>query len=121
MHVKPGFWPIVLAVFLGACSSAGSSNSAAARSDQLYAGWYMQHAGHGQFTPCGQQTALPVSPSPDLLAQAKAFGLEDDMPVYARLRGELRDAGFVVSAVEQFGSPRPVRDCPLEGVVTHST
>jgi len=85
--------------------------------DQAYAGWYMQHAGQGTFQPCGQSQPLQVSASADLPARAKTFGLDEDTPVYVRVTGSVSGSEIAVSRVDQFGSPTPVRNCAMNGVV----
>lgn len=88
--------------------------------EEALAGWYWQHGEQELLQPCGQSQPLTVARSPALRERALAFGLEPDMPVYVRVRGTLSPAsnGLAVAQVEQFGSPDPVRDCPLTGVVT---
>ena len=80
-------------------------------------GWYLQHAGKGRFQPCGQSHSWPIADSAALAARAQAFGLTDDTPVYVRLKGTVRDQALHVTQVEQFGSPTPVRNCGMNGVV----
>ena len=91
----------------------------AAKADgQVYRGWYMEQAGQGMFQPCGQSRQWRVD-SPELRTQAKDFGLQQDTPVYVRLFVTQSAGGeeLSVSRVEQFGSPTPVRDCAMTGVV----
>ena len=38
-------------------------------------------------------------------------------PVYVRVKGEISGATLSISDVEQFGSPEPVMDCAMTGVV----
>ena len=84
-----------------------------------YAGWYMERAGEGLFQPCGQSQQQRVSGSAELRSKARDFGLDENTPVYVRLSGVQSADGkeLVVSQVEQLGSPTPVRDCGLTGVV----
>ena len=82
-----------------------------------YSGWYMQHAGQGTFQACGQSQPWRVSASADLHTRAKTFDLGQDTPVYVRLIGSAHDNEIEVSRVEQFGSPTPVRNCTITGVV----
>lgn len=82
-----------------------------------YAGWYMEHAGQATFQPCGQAQPWRITEPADLPARARAFGLEPDTPVYVRLSGAAAAGAIAVTTVEQFGSPTPVRNCALNGVV----
>lgn len=88
---------------------------------QILAGWYSEHAGESMFKPCGESDGLSVDGSGvmDLREQARKFGMQDDSPVYVRLFGvrSARSKTLEVSRVEQFGSPTPVRDCGITGVV----
>lgn len=96
------------------CAAAEKKPADAAES---YAGWYMEHAGQGMFQLCGQSQQWRVTASADLPARAKAFGLDQDTPVYARLTGSVQGNEIEVSRVEQFGSTTPVRNCGMTGVV----
>jgi len=96
------------------------SEKASAESDQAYAGWYMQHAGQGSFQPCGQSQPLQVEAPADLPDRAKAFGLDEDTPIYVRVTGSVTGNRIAVSRVDQFGSPTPVRNCAMNGVVIPS-
>lgn len=110
----------IIGLALSGCASGEQSppvEKAPPADSQPYAGWYMQHAGQGTFQPCGQQSSWRVSASADLPARAKAFGLDEDTPVYVRLQGALRGDAIEVIRVEQFGSPTPVRNCGMTGVV----
>lgn len=93
----------------GAAEVAGDANR----------GWYLEHAGQGMFQPCGQSRQWRIH-SPELRARAKDFGLDQDTPVYVRLLvvPSANGEDMLVSKVEQFGSPTPVRDCGMTGVVT---
>lgn len=103
---------------LSACVAAQKPPSA---NDQPYAGWYMEHAGQGTFQPCGQSAPLRVSTPADLANRARAFGLDEDTPVYVRLRGRTVGDVIEVSGVEQFGSPTPIRNCGMNGVAIPSS
>jgi hypothetical protein len=103
-----------IASVVGACS-AGERRPGAGDS---VAGWYLEQDGRPAFQPCSADAPLAVAPSAELVRRARAFGLEPDTPVYVRLQGAVRDDTFDVAAVEQFGSPTPIRDCPMNGVVT---
>jgi hypothetical protein len=52
-----------------------------------------------------------------LAAKAKTFDLQPDTPVYVRVSGYTKAGVLNVSRVDQFGSPEPVRDCAMTGVV----
>lgn len=86
-------------------------------------GWYLQGAGGSRMQPCGQSVQWPIGDMADLKARAKTFGLQDDTPVYVKLLARVSVAGggaakkVDVVRVEQFGSPTPVRDCAMTGVV----
>ena len=84
---------------------------------QPYAGWYMEHAGRGTFQPCGQPQQWRVTKSAELAARAKSFGLDQDTPIYARLKGTVHGDEIEVMRIEQFGSLTPVANCGLTGVV----
>src|SRR3990170_4094482 len=94
-------------VALAGCAAADkpTPEKASARADQAYTGWYMQHAGQSTFQPCGQSQPLQVSESADLPTRARAFGLDEDTPIYVRVTGSVRGSEIVVSRVDQFGSP----------------
>jgi pyruvate/2-oxoglutarate dehydrogenase complex dihydrolipoamide acyltransferase (E2) component len=91
----------------------------AAPASAAHAGWYMEHGDMGMFQLCGQEQQLTVD-SADLRARAKDFGLEPNTPVYVRLAGSSDGSTFTVTGIEQFGSPEPMRDCGLTGVVMPS-
>lgn len=101
----------------GAAATDSPDRAASPGAPQSYAGWYMEHAGQGTFQPCGQDRAWRVSASADLPARAKRFGLDEGNPVYARITGIVQGNAISVSRVDQFGSPTPVRNCGLTGVV----
>lgn len=98
---------------LNGCA-AGEKTAAATES---HAGWYMEHAGQRMFQPCGQSQQWRVTAPADLPARAKAFGLDQDTPVYVRLIGSAHGNEIDVSRVVQFGSTTPVRNCGLTGIV----
>lgn len=85
----------------------------------VHAGWYMEHGEMGMFQMCGDSKQLTVE-SADLRAQAKSFGLQPNTPVYVRVAGSMDGSNLTVTRVEQFGSPTPVSDCGLTGVVMPS-
>ncbi len=104
----------IVFIALSGCASAAKTPPA---KGQSYAGWYMEHAGQSTFQPCGQTKQWRVSAPADLVARAKKFGLEQDTPVYVQLLGTAQGDVIAVSRVQQFGSPTPVRNCALTGVV----
>lgn len=104
-----------------AAEEPARSDTIATTSGQEYRGWYMEHGGKGMLHACGQSQQWNVD-SPALHSQAKEFGLDEDTPVYVRvLATQSADGGeLMVARIEQFGSPTPVRDCAMTGVVTSS-
>lgn len=114
LGVTRGIVGIFAAIALSACAAA---EKIPATQGQAYSGWYMQHAQRRTFQPCGQSQEWSVSESADLPARAKAFGLQQDTPVYVRLIGSAHGDEIKVSRVEQFGSPTPVSNCAMTGVV----
>lgn len=104
---------------LAACSAAERAGSQPQPDPNAttQVGWYLQHAGEGRFQGCGQSQSIPIADGADLPARARAFGLTDDTPVYVRLKGSVRGQALHVTRVEQFGSPTPVRNCGMDGVV----
>lgn len=104
---------------LAACNADVEPPTAAATTD--VAGWYIQREGRHLFQACGEGAPKPIEASADLIGKARAFGLEDDLPVYVRLavtpnRSSPASTGQVVR-VEQFGSETPVMDCAMTGIV----
>ena len=118
MQSKITHWLIssCAALVLNGCVAA-EKTPATATASQAFVGWYMEHAGQGRFQPCGQSQQWRVSTAADLSTRAKEFGLQQDTPVYVRLIGSAHNEEIAVSHVEQFGSPTPVRDCAMTGVV----
>ena len=111
---------LVGAMAISCCAAAEASSPS---HGQSYAGWYTERSGKGSFQPCESTTALSVSQSGELRARAKRFGLDEDTPVYVRLSGVV-SAGrneFSLVRIEQFGSPNPVRDCPMTGLQIQSS
>jgi len=94
-----------------------AKGAVSADGDQIYIGWYMEHAGKGRFQPCGQSQPWQVSASADLPERARKFELGEDTPIYVRVLGSVHGDEIAVSRVEQFGSPTPVRNCAMNGVV----
>ena len=105
---------LYIALMLAGCDAAEKKPAA---EGQSYAGWYLEHAGQGMFQPCGQPQQWRVTTSADLPSRARAFGLDQDTPVYVRLAGTAHGNEIAVSRVEQFGSPTPVLNCGITGVV----
>lgn len=109
----------LLSIGLAGCSPSSTSDPDIAKAETM-AGWYMEHAGIRTLLPCGAAAASTITDAGDLPARARAFGLEDDLPVYVRIHAASRDGALVVASVDQFGSPVPVRNCAMTGVVTSS-
>lgn len=136
MRTLNAAWSLALVsvAILSACVAADKPPAAATPSPQAvtnpepvpastaegerYRGWYMEHDGQGMFQPCGQSRQWRVE-SPELRAQARDFELDPDTPVYVHVFGTPSAGGeeLSVSRVDQFGSPTPVRDCAMTGVV----
>jgi hypothetical protein len=102
------------ATVVGACAATENKSADAVQSQP---GWYMEHGGQGKLQLCGQSQQLLVTSGADLHDRALAFGLEEDTPVYVRVLGSVKGEEISVSRVEQFGSPTPVRNCGMTGVV----
>lgn len=116
LSLLPAGAAIAAAFALAACSADGGSTVRQSAGTTL-AGWYMEHAGQASFQPCGAALPLRVTAAADLPKRARAFGLEQDTPVYVRVNGTMTEKEIAIDSVEQFGSPVPVRDCALNGVV----
>lgn len=116
MQTKTPCWMIGIATVI-ALSSCAAAEKKPATDGQAYAGWYMEHAGQATFQPCGRSQPIHVSAAADFRTRAKTFGMQPDSPVYVRLMGNMQGDAIAVSRVEQFGSPTPVRDCAMTGVV----
>lgn len=78
-------------------------------------GWYVQGATHATLQPCGAPEHLVVVDGGELRKRANDFGLQDDLPVYVRVHGSRSGGEFRLARVDQFGSPVPIRDCPMTG------
>ena len=114
------FRALQLSIGMGAAAAVmgcAAADRKSADATESHAGWYMEHAGHGLFQLCGQSQQWRVRAPAELAAKAKAFGLDQDTPVYVRLVGSMQGGEIEVVRVEQFGSAVPVRDCGLTGVV----
>ena len=118
MSTKSARWALGLGTAIALAGCAGAEQKPAAEG-QSYTGWYMEQAGQGVFQLCGQSQQWRVSESAELRAKAREFGLDQDSPVYVRLVGVQSANGneLKVSRVDQFGSPTPVRNCGMTGVV----
>lgn len=101
-----------LAALASACAPMQASRGAAAAP---LAGWYVQEAARATLQPCGALQRLAVVNGAELRQRADGFGLQDGDPVYVRVLGSSTDSEFRLDRVEQFGSPTPVRDCPMTG------
>ncbi len=104
----------MLAVGLSSCIAG--ENPSASRAHSV-AGWYVEHAGQRTIQSCGQSQTWRVTVASDLPARARKFGLGRDTPVYVKLLATARGNEIAVSRVEQLGSPTPIRNCGLSGVV----
>ncbi len=112
-------WMLAASALLALTSCVAADDASPATDEPLLVGWYMQSAGGNSFQACGRSERWLIGRAADLRARAKAFGLEDDTPVYVKLQATTRalDKTIDVARVVQFGSPTPVRDCALDGVV----
>jgi hypothetical protein len=125
-HIRGWLWLWVASsmMALTACAAAQPP----AKTAQPVSGWYSQSAGSATFQPCGTSEPWLVTKAADLSARATAFGLQNDMPVYVKIVAAISAQGkygshgeyshqVQVERVLQFGSPTPVRNCALSGVV----
>jgi hypothetical protein len=115
--MKPWFIGACLALIVGGCAAGEQPGARRANATQAYRGWYMEHAGQGTLQGCGQSRPWRVAEAADLPARARRFQLHTDTPVYVRVTGSVREETITIATVEQFGSPTPVRDCAMTGVV----
>ena len=109
-----------------ACSNAAGPSPAPdnpapdnpAPDNHVVAGWYLQRDGQHFFQACGQNAPQAIAVSDELLAKARSFDMQDNMPVYARLALAADQASGVdrVARVEQFGADAPVKNCAMNGV-----
>lgn len=117
-------WVAVGTLAMAACAA----EQAPAKAAQPMSGWYSQSAGSATFQPCGTSERWLVNKAADLSARATAFGLQNDMPIYVKIVAATSSSGKYgshgeyshqvhVERVIQFGSPTPVRNCALSGVV----
>ena len=106
---------IMTGSWLAACNAPTSGT----KPTQL-AGWYLQHGREARFQACGRNTAVRLSATADLRQRANQFELDDDTPIYVRIEVDASESEPDVLRVLQFGSPTPVRNCGLTGVVTPS-
>jgi hypothetical protein len=106
---------LALALTATACAPARDTSKTPGASNQPLAGWYTQYPDRARFQPCADPEALAVVGDAELRKRAAAFGLEDGLPIYVRMQG-VRTAGeFHPTRVDQFGSPTPIRNCPMTG------
>lgn len=112
----------LVATLLAACAPAAAPSGAAApdattivATTTAFTGWYTQQGGSAQLRPCGGETAFQVANGEALTARARDFGLQDGDPVYVKVHGVRSGAALRVERVDQFGSPIPIRDCPMGG------
>lgn len=106
-----------VAFLVSACTSTKAPEAMPSTATE-YRGWYLEHAGNSQWQACGDSRRQSFADPGGLPARAKTFGLGDDTPVYVRFTATLQGEALRVESVEQFGSPAPVRDCAMDGVVT---
>lgn len=106
---------LISAAQAGCASNRPESNGSG--EDASITGWYTEHAGQATLQRCGRNETLRISAPSKLREKAGAFGLTEGNPVYVRVKGEISGATLSISDVEQFGSPEPVRDCAMTGVV----
>ena len=110
------------ATLLAACTPAAAPSGAAPDATTVVAtttaftGWYTQQGGSAQLRPCGGESAFQVANGEALTARAREFGLQDGDPVYVKVHAVRSGAALRVERVDQFGSPTPVRDCPMGGM-----
>jgi hypothetical protein len=83
----------------------------------VVAGWYVQDGTRATLQPCAAGR-LVVTNGDELRRRAADFGLHDDLPVYVRVSGVRVGDEFRLAGVEQFGSPVPIRNCPMSGTTT---
>lgn len=102
-----------LPTLFAGCGSTAPPVTAATTATAV-SGWYSQHADTASLQPCGGQV-LAVAGGDELRQRAERFGLQDGDPVYVRVRGALTSDAIRIEGVDQFGSPTPVRDCPMTG------
>lgn len=79
-------------------------------------GWYRS----GTLQACGSTASTKLNNTAEIEKQIKAGGMRSGDPVYVRLEGKMDGSAFNVTRVAQVGSPTPVRDCAMNGVVTQS-
>lgn len=114
-------------IFVGAMAMATTACAEKASPTVLITGWYSEHEAARSFQPCGSNETWAIREPGDLPTRAQAFDLQPDTPVYVKLKAQIstdpvtQAHAMDVLDVVQFGSPTPVRDCALNGVVTHGT
>lgn len=100
-----------IALMVASCAPVKGAGDTA----EAVSGWYRQEAKAAFFQPCGEAAALPVVDGAELRKRAAGFGLQPGDPVYVRLLGTPAKGKFSLARIVQFGSPDPVRDCPMTG------
>lgn len=112
-------WMLAASAVLALTACVAAEGAPPATVEPVLAGWYIQSASESSLQPCGRSERWPIGRAADFRARAKAFGLDDDTPVYVKLQATTRPPGNTidVARVVQFGSPTPVRDCAMAGVV----
>lgn len=115
-HLPPlaGLALAALVAGCGAVQAPQGPNETESPASGTVAGWYIQDASGATLQPCGSP-ALAVVDGVALRERAHAFGLQDGHPVYVRVHGDRTGTEFRPGTIEQFGSPVPVRDCPMTG------
>ncbi len=109
------------AVVASGCGEAARKNdgrpTGASASDATLAGWYLQAGDRATLQPCGEGLRLALIQAAPLRQRAADAGMQPGNPIYVRLTG-VRSAGeFKLTKVEQFGSPTPIRNCPMSGTM----
>lgn len=116
---------ITSGVLLSGCAAAKAPAEEVA---QPITGWYSHNEQGDTFQPCGSSQPWLVAKSADLSARATSFGLQNGTPVYVKMVAAVSAPGkygargnyarqVQVDRVTQFGSPTPVRNCAIDGVV----
>lgn len=107
-------WLLVAGTAAAAAGCGGVVADKAAGSEMR--GWYREIAAGARFRPCGGDRELELEPSAELRRRTRDF--DPGSPVYAVVQAHpTPDGGLAVDRVIQVGSPEPVRDCAMNGVV----
>lgn len=113
----PATTPAAAASGPGATTQAPAQAPAGAGT-QAYVGWYTEHGGQPMFQACDSSDMGNIDNAGELQARIKASDIVPGNPVYVRFTGRSEGGTIRVAQVQQVGSPTPVRDCALPGVVT---